>query len=93
MYGIVCEKQFPVSRDELIAKLLELGIESRKFFKPMHLQKSIRGYGFRAPSSMPVSEHLGDAGLYLPSSSSLAVEDIDRICDAIAEIAAGKNAH
>jgi perosamine synthetase len=93
MYGIVCEKQFPVSRDELIAKLLELGIESRKFFKPMHLQKSIRDHGFRAPSSMPVSEHLGDAGLYLPSSSSLAVEDIDRICDAIAEIASGKNAH
>jgi perosamine synthetase len=93
MYGIVCEKQFPVSRDQLIDKLLERGIESRKFFKPMHLQKSIRDYGFRGPSPMPVSEHLGDAGLYLPSSSSLAVEDIDRICDAISEIASVRNAH
>jgi perosamine synthetase len=90
MYGIVCEKQFPVSRDQLIEKLLERGIESRKFFKPMHLQKSIRDYGLRAPSPMPVSEHLGDAGLYLPSSSSLAVEDIDRICDAIAEVTSVK---
>jgi perosamine synthetase len=90
MYGIVCEKQFPVSRDQLIEKLLERGIESRKFFKPMHLQKSIRDYGLRAPSPMPISEHLGDAGLYLPSSSSLAVEDIDRICDAIAEVTSVK---
>jgi perosamine synthetase len=93
MYGVVCEKQFSVSRDVLMAKLLERGIESRKFFNPMHLQKSIRDYGFRAPSPMPVSEHLGDAGLYLPSSSSLAVEDIDRICDAISEIASVRNAH
>jgi hypothetical protein len=36
---------------------------------------------------------LGEAGLYLPSSSSLAVEDIDRICDAISEIASVRNAH
>ena len=93
MYGVVCEKQFPVSRDELIAKLLDRGIESRKFFKPMHLQKSIRDYGFRAPAAMPISEQLGDAGLYLPSSSSLGVEDIDRICDAIAEISSVKNAY
>jgi perosamine synthetase len=93
MYGVVCEKQFPVSRDVLMEKLLERGIESRKFFKPMHLQKSIREYGFRAPAAMPVSKHLGDNGLYLPSSSSLAVEDIDRICEAIAEIGSVKNAY
>jgi perosamine synthetase len=90
MYGVLCEREFGVSRRELIEKLAANGIETRKFFRPMHLQKSIREYGFRAPLPMPVSEQLGENGLYLPSSSSLRVEDIDYIVQTISEIQRGR---
>jgi perosamine synthetase len=90
MYGVLCEEEFRVSRDVLIEKLAARGIETRKFFNPMHLQKSIRQHGFRAVTAMPVSEHLANSGLYLPSSSSLDVEDIDLVAESIALIGQGK---
>jgi perosamine synthetase len=90
MYGVLCEKEFGVPREELMKKLAAHGIETRKFFRPMHLQKSVREHGFRAPLQMPISEHLGESGFYLPSSSSLSVEDIDCIVDTICKIRGGK---
>jgi perosamine synthetase len=90
MYGVLCEEEFGVSRDGLMERLAVRGIETRKFFNPMHLQKSVRQHGFRAASAMPVSEHLADTGLYLPSSSSLDLEDIERVAESIALIRQGK---
>jgi perosamine synthetase len=89
MYGVLREEEFGVSREELMEKLAAHGIDTRRFFKPMHLQKSIRQHGFRAPFAMPVSEYLGETGLYLPSSSSLGVEDIDYIAETLSKIRRG----
>jgi perosamine synthetase len=86
MYAILCEKEFGIGRDQLMADLAERCIETRPFFKPMHLQKALCDYGFRAPFPMPVSETISKTGLYLPSSSSLQPEDIDYICDAIRDV-------
>ena len=86
MYGILCEPDFGATPAQLMADLAETGVETRPFFKPMHLQRAIVDYGFRAPLPMPVSEHLGATGLYLPSSSSLSVDDIDYVCDMVRAI-------
>jgi len=86
MYGLLCKPEFGHSRDILMSKLAEFGVETRTFFKPMHLQEAIVKYGFRAPYPMPVAEALGRDGMYLPSSSNLQQDEIEYISDCVERI-------
>ena len=66
------ERQFGMSRDQLIAVLDSADIESRPVWKPMHLQplyEACESFGGR------VAEDLYLRGICLPSSSSLTVEE------------------
>ena len=80
MYGILVEKEFGLSRDELRRTLAEGGVETRSFFIPIHLQPI---YSHLYSEEFPVSEELGSKGLYLPSSSGLKPEEIEYICGLI----------
>ncbi len=81
MYGIVIEDDFGIIRDQVIEKLLKLGIQTRAFFWPMHLQPSINTKNKN--DYFPVSEKLGKQGLYLPSSSHLTKEQVEEIVEKI----------
>jgi pyridoxal phosphate-dependent aminotransferase EpsN len=69
---LVDESRFGCSRDELIHRLDEAGIESRPVWKPMHLQPLYAG---ALAWGGAVAEHLFRAGICLPSSSSLTAAD------------------
>lgn len=87
MNGIIVEKEkFGISRDELMAKLKEKGIDSRLFFTGMHKQKSLLEYGCDSEGDYSTSEWLKENGLYLPSGSNLSEEEVFRICNSIKEI-------
>jgi perosamine synthetase len=83
MYGILLNKEFGLSRDQLRTALAARSIETRTFFIPMHCQPiyfdQYRGQRF------PVAEDLCRRGLYLPSASSLTREDILAVVEAIKE--------
>ncbi|BAL99130.1 MULTISPECIES: DegT/DnrJ/EryC1/StrS family aminotransferase [Caldilinea] len=84
MYGIlVDEAEYGMSRDQLRRVLAEHGIETRTFFIPMHCQpvywKQFRGERY------PVAEDLCKRGFYLPSASSLRIEEIEYITRVIRE--------
>ena len=83
MYGILLDKEFGLSRDELRGRLARRGIETRTFFIPMHCQPvyfdQYRGQRY------PVAEDLCRRGLYLPSASSLTSDDIEVVVEAIKE--------
>jgi pyridoxal phosphate-dependent aminotransferase EpsN len=69
---LIDERRFGCSRDELIRRLDQAGVESRPVWKPMHLQPLYAGckcYGGE------VAEDLFRRGICLPSSSSLSVEE------------------
>jgi len=85
MYSVLIEDEFGATRDEVRRYLADRAIETRTFFIPMHLQPIY----FRPeyPGRFPVAERLCERGLYLPSSSSLAEDDIERVCSAIEELA------
>jgi perosamine synthetase len=91
MYGILLEKEFGLSRDQLRITLAARGIETRTFFIPMHCQPvyfdQYRGQRF------PVAEDLCRRGLYLPSASSLTREDIITVVEAIKECRAEAGMH
>jgi perosamine synthetase len=69
MYGVVLESGFGRSRDELMERLKEKGVETRSFFIPMHRQPLFKKGACRAISfgPFPVAEKLAAQGLYLPS--------------------------
>jgi perosamine synthetase len=83
MYSIIVEDDFGVSRDELRRRLAKRGIETRTFFIPIHLQplyhKHYQGQKF------PVAEEFCRKGMYLPSASGLADEEIEFVCRSVKE--------
>lgn len=81
---LINERQFRVSRDELIRALDHANVESRPVWKPMHLQPLYAGckcYGGH------VAEGLFRHGICLPSSSSLSEEDQLRVVNVVRETA------
>ncbi len=77
---LVDEKALGVGRDDLIAALAEQDIESRPLWKPMHLQPLFRDCACVGGS---VGADLFARGLCLPSSSSLAPSEQDRVIEVV----------
>ncbi|PJZ70270.1 aminotransferase DegT [Leptospira perolatii] len=75
-----------VTRDELMRELKARGIDSRKLFMGMSVQPSLIRYGCNMKELKPVSQLLGENGLYLPSSSTLNSEDIKYISETVLQI-------
>jgi pyridoxal phosphate-dependent aminotransferase EpsN len=73
---LIDEETFGCSRDTLIERLAEAGIESRPVWKPMHLQPFYRAAGCYGGA---VSESLFGRGICLPSSSSLTPAEQDLV--------------
>lgn len=86
MYSILVEDEFNMSRDELMVRLKERGIETRTFFYPMHQQPVFQEMNLFKGEKYPVAEALVQKGLYLPSGPGLRKEEIEEVCLAIKEI-------
>ncbi|OHW61982.1 putative pyridoxal phosphate-dependent aminotransferase EpsN [Andreesenia angusta] len=80
LYAILIEDQFGTSRDELIQKMKECGIETRPFFHPLHEMELYKKY---KRGSMEITEELKGKGLCLPSSVDLKSEEIEKVCKAL----------
>jgi perosamine synthetase len=73
-------------RDELMAALRRVEIDSRPYFVPAHLQPPYAGCRTVARggvNGLPQSESLAARGLNLPSSGKLTTADIDRVVSAL----------
>ncbi len=89
MYGIVIEDEFGKPADKVRKLLLEKGIDTRQFFIPMHKQPCYQKEDERFPNiegKYPVSDSLGKNGFYIPSSSSLTKEQIEKVVETIISI-------
>lgn len=70
----------PLHRDAVMRRLAAVGIPSRPYFTPIHLQPFYRQrFGF-APGAFPVTEHLGEVSLALPFSGVMSEDQVDRVC-------------
>lgn len=90
MYGVVLTKVVKKSREEILNRLKEKGVDTRTFFIPMHKQPVFTERKVEnAPDCAglyPISEALGRRGFYLPSSSNLTQEKIRSIADTLKEV-------
>jgi len=72
-----------IDRDGLIGRLAALGVPSRPYFAPIHLQPFYRSaFGFK-PGDFPVTERVAASTLALPFSSRLADADVQYVADAL----------
>jgi perosamine synthetase len=77
-----------IDRDRLIGRLAALGVPSRPYFSPLHLQPFYRSsFGFR-PGDFPVTERVAASTLALPFSSRLDDDVVRHVADALVEAAA-----
>ena len=75
-----------INRDRLIDQLAEMGVPSRPYFSPLHLQPLYRDlFGFR-PGDFPVTERVAASTLALPFSSRLADDDVQYVAEALAAV-------
>jgi perosamine synthetase len=88
MYGILVEKEFGCSRDQLMGRLKKWGIDTRSFFIPMHQQPVFTGGSGKAKKfgPYPVAEKLSEQGFYPPSGLTLSQDQIQYICRQIKKI-------
>ncbi|MGD8553722.1 MAG: DegT/DnrJ/EryC1/StrS family aminotransferase [Anaerolineales bacterium] len=71
---------------EVAQRLAERGVPSRPYFAPIHLQPYFKAqFGYRE-GDFPVTEDLGSRSLALPFSSVMPEEDVEYVCDVIAEV-------
>ena len=67
-------------RNELQAFLKSHSVGTRVMYPPINKQKA-----YNRPGSFPVSELIGEKGLWLPSSVQTTDDEIDYICEKISE--------
>jgi dTDP-4-amino-4,6-dideoxygalactose transaminase len=77
---------FKVTRDQMYLELKKDNIYARKYFYP--LTSSFQCYKDRFPeNNTPVAEYIADRILTLPLYADLAMEDVDKICNTIKQLA------
>jgi perosamine synthetase len=81
----VDEKEYGLTRDELMDRLSKEGIETRPFFMPLHRLPPFREESNRRGEFLPITDCLGKIGLNLPTYTALSVDMIEYIANIIQE--------
>jgi perosamine synthetase len=84
LYSILVDpERCAMSRNELMTRLREHGVETRSVFAPLNTQPA---FGSGDADQYPVCRLIADQGLSLPTSNHMRDEDVDHVCDVIAEL-------
>ncbi len=80
VFGLVLKDSVPFSAKVFQGLLLSHGIESRRFFCPLHLQPVARKFDVVLdPRGMTNSELLWERGLYLPFGTGIRIDEVDEV--------------
>jgi dTDP-4-amino-4,6-dideoxygalactose transaminase len=72
-----------INRNALMRNLADVGIPSRPYFTPIHLQPFYQQtFGYQW-GDFPVTEDLGEVSLALPFSSVMTEDQVDLVCQCI----------
>jgi perosamine synthetase len=87
MYSVLLEDKFGMSRQDFMNNLADMGIETRTFFYPIHMQpvysKQFRNHKF------PVADDISKRGVNLPSGTGLTAEEVSYVCECIKKLEKG----
>lgn len=91
LYTLHIDAGLGLTRDELAARLLLNGIETRPVFEPLHRMPPFER--FAPGSDYPVTDRLAAGGLSLPSAVTLEDADVDAITSSIRAIVDVRHMH
>jgi perosamine synthetase len=77
VYGVLIGEEFGLDRKTVQSELKRNGIETRRFFHPLHRQPIMPKAGIR--QAFPKSGNLSERGLYLPSFIGMGSTTIERV--------------
>ena len=84
VFNIYLDKNFPITRDELVKRLESKNIETRNAFVPINKQKIlIKKYNLFKENDCPNANYIMENGFYLPSGNNIKNEEIDFVCSEI----------
>ena len=86
VFGLLIKPSCPITAEDAMQKLAEVGIQTRPFFYPMHLQPVFREMGLFADDVHPNSEILAQKGFYIPSGLNLKQTEMDTVISEICSI-------
>ena len=72
VYGMVLKDNVPFDAEVAMQKLGTLGIGTRPFFYPMHMQPVFQKMGLFEGEAYPVAERIAARGFYIPSGLALS---------------------
>jgi dTDP-4-amino-4,6-dideoxygalactose transaminase len=84
-FGCVVRLDAALDRDAVMRALDAGGIETRAYFRPIHLQPAYRERFGPREGAFPVAERLGRTTLALPFSGTMTEAQVDRVCTALGE--------
>jgi perosamine synthetase len=76
LYTLILNDYGEIARDKLIDRLGQRGIDARPGFYPMHLMEPYCEFGH---GTFPVTNHLSENSISLPSSAGLSDEEVRHI--------------
>ncbi|RLF22172.1 MAG: aminotransferase DegT [Thermoprotei archaeon] len=85
LYSILIEDSLRITRDDLMRELEKEGIETRYFFKPLHMMPAYKEH-VAAKENFPVSTYLAERGLNLPSGPRITEEEIMYVANTLRKI-------
>lgn len=83
VFGVLLNENCPFNAEELKHELRTLGIDTRRFFCPVHLQPLAQKYHIKKFGAMPVADKLWKRGIYLPSGLGNTTEEFDAVIEAM----------
>lgn len=89
MYAVKVSKKSKINRNNLRAKLLDDGIDTRTFFFPLHRQPVLKKSLSLNGENFPISDDLAARGFYLPSGLAISRQQIYKVSASIKKILNG----
>lgn len=87
VFGMVLSKTHRRTTLEVMSQLEALGIGTRPFFYPLHMQPVLAGDRFEPSSrSLPCAELLGSNGFYIPNGLGMSEHQIDRVIESVVSV-------
>jgi perosamine synthetase len=84
VFGFALRRDSKLNAISLATRLKEKGVETRRFFPPLHLQPTLQDIVSKQPT--PIADHLWDKGIYIPFGSGITLKEIDYVTQCLREI-------
>jgi len=78
-YSIYLKESFPISRNELMQKMLDKGISTRRGIMTSHRETAYKNY--QGDTNLPVSENAADRSIIIPLYFPMLESDVQYVID------------